>query len=91
VFRNELLELIRYDAVIKQMDEVPLVHEVPVVFVPPQINKFYIMELAPGRSLIEHAVNNGQDAYVISWVNPGKELSETKFYVLRDQRHQRGA
>jgi len=74
VFRNKLFELIRYAAVTK------LVHQVPLLFVPPQINKYYIMDLAPGRSLIEHAVNKGQDVFVISWVNPGKELAETKFY-----------
>ena len=64
VFRNEVLELIQYEP---QTDEV---HEVPVLVVPPQINKFYALDLAPGRSLVECAVRQGPQMFVISWRNP---------------------
>lgn len=64
VFRNELLELIHYKPVTET------VRSVPLLIVPPPINKYYILDLAPGRSLVEKAVAEGQDVYMISWVNP---------------------
>ncbi|MGB4768071.1 MAG: alpha/beta fold hydrolase [Candidatus Saccharimonas sp.] len=64
VFRNELLELIHYESVTET------VRSVPLLIVPPPINKYYILDLAPGRSLVEKAVAEGQDVYMISWVNP---------------------
>src|SRR5262249_1679836 len=41
-----------------------------LLIVPPQINKFYLLDLAPGKSLIEYAVKNGLQVFVISWRNP---------------------
>ena len=41
--------------------------------VAPQINKYYFMDLAPGRSFIEHAVGRGLQFFVISWRNPGAD------------------
>ncbi|TNM48210.1 alpha/beta fold hydrolase [Nocardioides albidus] len=64
VFRNEVLELIQY---VPQCDEV---HEVPVMIVPPTINKFYAIDLAPGRSLVEFSTQNNRQMFVISWRNP---------------------
>ncbi|UUW90267.1 PHA/PHB synthase family protein [Pimelobacter simplex] len=64
VFRNDVLELIQYAP---QADEVS---EVPVLVVPPTINKFYAIDLAPGRSLVEHSVQQGRQMFVISWRNP---------------------
>lgn len=74
VLQTELFELIRYTPVTQ------LVHQVPLLFVPPWINKFHILDLAPGRSLVEKAVAEGQTVYLMSWVNPGKELANTQFY-----------
>ena len=54
VFRSEVLELIQYKPV------TPRVLERPLVFIPPQINKFYILDLAPNRSLIEFAATDAQ-------------------------------
>lgn len=67
VFRNEVLELIQYTPVTERVGNVPL------VYVPPQINKYYILDLAPGRSLVEHMVGEGVTWFTVSWRNPGKE------------------
>ena len=64
VLRTEVLELIQYRPQTAQ------VREVPLLIVPPTINKFYALDLAPGRSLVEYLVQNGQQVFVISWRNP---------------------
>jgi polyhydroxyalkanoate synthase subunit PhaC len=43
---------------------------VPLLFIPPTINKFYVLDLAPGRSMIEHLIEQGQQVFAISWRNP---------------------
>lgn len=67
VYRDDVLELLQYRPASDR------VRRTPVVVVPPQINKFYFMDLAPGRSLIEYAVSRGQQVYAISWRNPTRE------------------
>ena len=64
VYRSEVMELIQYAA---QTDEV---YEVPTLVVPPTINKFYALDLAPARSLVEFGVRQGRQMFVISWRNP---------------------
>jgi polyhydroxyalkanoate synthase subunit PhaC len=67
VLRDERFELIQYQPA------TPEVREVPILLVPPMINKFYIMDLAPGRSFIEYLVQRGQEVFTISWRNPRAE------------------
>lgn len=67
VFRNEVLELIQY------RPQTERVHRRPLLLITPQINKFYFLDLSPGRSFIEHAVRNGIQVFVVSWRNPGPE------------------
>jgi polyhydroxyalkanoate synthase len=64
VLRTELFELIQYTPM------TPTVREVPLLLVPPTINKYYAIDLAPGRSWIEHLVQLGQLAFTMSWRNP---------------------
>src|SRR6266849_10464475 len=64
VFRSPVLELIQYTP------QTERVRSVPLLIVPPTINKFYVTDLAPGRSLIEYLVQSGQQVFVISWRNP---------------------
>ena len=72
VFRNHLMELIQYDA---QTDKV---HEVPILVSPPWINKYYIMDLAPERSLLEWAVQHGHTVFAISYRNPDASMRDTQ-------------
>jgi class II poly(R)-hydroxyalkanoic acid synthase len=64
VFRNEVLEVIQYAP---QTDKV---RAVPVLIVPPVINKYYVVDLSPGRSLVEYLVNQNLQVFTISWRNP---------------------
>ncbi|HZX51547.1 class II poly(R)-hydroxyalkanoic acid synthase [Pseudomonas sp. XK-1] len=64
VFRNDLLELIQY----KPMSEKQ--YAKPLLIVPPQINKFYIFDLASDKSFVQYALKNSLQTFVISWRNP---------------------
>jgi polyhydroxyalkanoate synthase len=73
VFRNDVLELIQYQPQTEQ------VYDVPVLVVPPTINKFNAIDLAPGRSLVEFGVQQGRQLFVISWRNPTAEHAGWNF------------
>jgi polyhydroxyalkanoate synthase subunit PhaC len=67
VLRTEVFELIQYAP---QTDKV---REVPLLFAPPTINKYYVLDLAPGRTMAEWLVQRGQQVFMISWRNPDAE------------------
>jgi polyhydroxyalkanoate synthase subunit PhaC len=64
VHRTEQFELIQYAPVTES------VYRYPVLIVPPMINKYYIVDLAPGRSMVEYLAGEGHQVFVISWRNP---------------------
>jgi poly[(R)-3-hydroxyalkanoate] polymerase subunit PhaC len=64
VLRTPMFELLQYQP------QTPTVRRVPLLIVPPTINKYYILDLTPGRSLVEYLVRSGQQVFVISWRNP---------------------
>jgi polyhydroxyalkanoate synthase len=70
VFRTEVFELIQYKASTEK------VRAVPLLMVPPTINKFYIADLAPNRSIIEHYVAGGQQVFMMSWRNPDERHAD---------------
>jgi polyhydroxyalkanoate synthase subunit PhaC len=81
VFRNDLIELIQYAPVTEQ------VHAVPLLVCPPWINKYYITDLAPGRSLVEWAVQHGLTTFAISYRNPDGSMRGLRFedYLFQGQ------
>jgi polyhydroxyalkanoate synthase len=64
ILRTPVFELIQY------RPATPAVRHVPLLIVPPTINKFYVMDLAPGRSLAEYLAASGLQVFMISWRNP---------------------
>jgi polyhydroxyalkanoate synthase subunit PhaC len=67
ILRHEAFELIHY------RPQTELVYEIPLLFVPPTINRYYILDLAPGRSMIEYLVAQGHQVFTISWRNTDQE------------------
>ena len=64
ILRTPEFELIQY------RPATTAVRQVPLLIVPPVINKFYVMDLAPGRSMVEYLVGRGLQVFMISWRNP---------------------
>ena len=75
VYRNEVCEVIQYTP------QTEKVFTVPLLMVPPVINKFYIMDIAPGRSMIEYFVRQGHQVFAMSWRNPNAEHRSWGFDV----------
>lgn len=67
VYRDEIMELIQYAPSTEE------VYEIPQLTIPPQINKMYINDLSPDKSVVKWQVDNGIQTFVISWRNPSKE------------------
>ena len=72
VFRNEIMELLQYAPQTEQ------VHAVPLLLSPPWINKYYMMDLAPQRSLVEWAVQHGLTVFTISYRNPDESMRDVR-------------
>ena len=73
VYQNDIMQLIQYAP---STDEV---YEVPLLIVPPWINKFYILDLKPENSFIKWATEQGYTVFVVSWVNPDERLAKMVF------------
>ena len=79
IYQNELMQLIQYAPTTETVQRRPL------LFVPPWINKFYILDLKPRNSFIKFAVDQGYTVFVISWANPGPNLALKTFENYLDE------
>ena len=78
VFQNDLIQLIQYTPATET------VRRRPMLLIPPWMNKFYVMDLGPGNSMVEWLVGQGHTVFIISWVNPDSSFADKDFddYML---------
>jgi polyhydroxyalkanoate synthase len=73
IYRNEVFELIQY------APQTGTVYDRPILMVPPQVNKYYALDLSPGRSLYEYLLQRGVQVFGISWRNPTRAQRDWNF------------
>ncbi|MEO8401816.1 MAG: alpha/beta fold hydrolase [Gammaproteobacteria bacterium] len=73
IFQNEIMQLIHYEARTEK------VYEIPLLIVPPWINKYYILDLQADNSYVKWILDQGYSVFLISWVNPTSEHARFTF------------
>ncbi|WP_419419513.1 PHA/PHB synthase family protein [Legionella sp. D16C41] len=79
IFRNEMIELIQYKP------QTEKTHTIPLMMIPPWINKYYILDLSEHNSLVGWLVKQGITVFVISWVNPDATYANKGIYSYLSQ------
>jgi polyhydroxyalkanoate synthase len=75
VYREEIFELLQYTPATS------VVYSRPLLMVPPELNRYYVLDLAPERSMVEFAVEHGIQTFMIVWRNPRPELGHGRWGV----------
>lgn len=73
IYRNQLIELIQYSPTSKR------VYQVPILAIPPWINKYYVMDLSPNNSLYRYLIESGFTVFTISWKNPDESILDLEW------------
>lgn len=73
IYRNELIELIQYSPLTTE------VYSIPLLIIPPWINKYYILDLQKSNSFVRYTAEQGFTVFIISWKNPSSEMGPIKF------------
>ena len=73
VLRNRLIELIQYAPTTEQ------VHQMPILIMPPWINKYYILDMQPKNSMVKYLVDQGYTVFMVSWKNPDASMEDITF------------
>ncbi len=78
IFQNDLMQLIHYTPTCAET------YKRPLLIIPPWINKYYILDMKPKNSFMIWLLEQGYSVFMVSWVNPGKELGHKNFedYML---------
>ena len=67
VYKDEMLEVIQYQPTTDK------VHKIPLMIIPPQINKFYANDLSPNKSIVRFLASRGYQVFAVSWRNPTRQ------------------
>lgn len=73
VFRNRLLEVLHYTPTVERN------FERPIVIVTPWINKYYVLDLTPKKSMVKFLLDQGYSVFITSWKNPGQDMRDVRF------------
>lgn len=79
IYQNDIIQLIQYSPMTEE------VHEVPLLIIPPWINKFYILDLTEKKSFVKWCLEKGYTVFMISWVNPDETLAQKSFADYMDE------